>query len=415
MSASTGRGGDSEQIIIIGGGIWGLSTAYHLASRGATGVRILERNAEVARETTPQAAGLIGQIRTTPTMCRAIQYALDLLAKFGEEVGRDPGLRRPGSLLVALTDERMESYERHLARAGQNAVRAEFLSHAEMERLVPAMDVSQLKGGYFVHGDGYVEPRQCALAYAAAAQELGVTIECGKRVVGLRIEAGRITGVETTDGVEPADRVVVTAGPWTGQVARSAGFEMPVWPIRHQRVVTVPATGIPDHHPVVRVTDVSCYLRPEAGGYLYGFFEPQPPGIDLSALPADFRTTDILPPIDTMNEARRRLTAIFPILEKLDIAQRSQGMTTFAPDGGYLLGPIPEVEGLIVGSGCAALGIAGSAAIGRWLAGWVLDGRPDESLDEFGLTRFGPKGTDRGWVRESSEDFYGRYYCIRPD
>ena len=164
--------------------------------------------------------------------------------------------------------------------------------------------------------------------------DLGVTIQCGKKVEWLRIDGHRITGVETADGVEPADRVVVTAGPWTGQIARAAGFEMAVWPIRHQRVVTVPTSGISDHHPVVRVTDVSCYLRPEAGGYLYGFFEPQPTGIDLSAQAADFRTTDILPPVDTMNEARRRLTPVFPILDKLDIAERHQGLTTFAPAGG---------------------------------------------------------------------------------
>ena len=415
MGADLSRGGHPEQIVIIGGGIWGLSTAYHLARRGAAGVRVLEQNAEVARETTPRAAGLSGQIRSTPTMCRAIQYALDLLSKFGVETGHDPGLRRPGSLLVALTDARMEAYERHLARAHQNDVKAEFVSHTEMQRLVPAMDVSQLKGGYFIDGDGYVEPRQCALAYAAAAQDLGVTIQCGEKVTGLRIERHRITGVETADGVEPADRVVVTAGPWTGLLARAADFDMAVWPIRHQRVVTVPAAGIPDHHPVVRVTDVSCYMRPEASGYLYGFFEPEPTSIDLSAKPAAFRTDDIVSPVDTMNEARRRLTPIFPILAELDIAERRQGITTFAPDGQYLLGPVPDVEGLILGTGCAALGIAGSAAIGRWLAGWVLDGRPDESLDEFGLTRFSSQAADRSWIRETSEEFYAGYYSIDPN
>ena len=114
MSDSMNAAGE---VVVVGGGIWGLSTAYHLAELGGT-VRVLERNADVAQETTPRAAGLVGQIRTSPTMCRAVSYALDLLSDFAEATGHDPGLRRPGSLLVALTSERMEAYERQIDLAG---------------------------------------------------------------------------------------------------------------------------------------------------------------------------------------------------------------------------------------------------------------------------------------------------------
>ena len=156
-------------------------------------------------------------------------------------------------------------------------------------------------------------------------------------------------------------------------------------------------------------------MRPEQGGYLYGFFEPNPTSIDLEGLPDDFTTANLDPPIEVVAEARKRLTPIFPILSDLGIAEYSQGITTFAPDGSYLLGPVPGVHGLFLATGCAALGIAGSAAIGQWLSRWMLDGHPGEDLAQFGLNRFGERALDRDWLRFESEGFYSTYYAIRPE
>jgi 4-methylaminobutanoate oxidase (formaldehyde-forming) len=135
--------------------------------------------------------------------------------------------------------------------------------------------------------------------------------------------------VKTSEGDIPADRVIVTAGPWTGMLASLARVRMPMQTIRHQRVRTVPAAGIPDHHPVVRVTDVSCYVRPDQGGYLYGYFEPHPTTIPAKTLISDFRTDDIPIPKETMAEARQRLAPVFPVLAEWEIAEYRQGITTF--------------------------------------------------------------------------------------
>ncbi len=398
---------------MVGGGIWGLSTAYHLSARGAGSVRLLERNADLADETTPRAAGLVGQIRSSQTMCAAIRYALDLLDRFAGETGHDPGLRRPGSLMVALTEERMEAYRRLIDLADRTGVRAAVTGCGEMKRMCPEMEVERLPGGLFVEGDGYVDARQCALAYGAAAREGGVEIECGVEVTGLAVENGRVRGVSTDSGPRAAERVIVACGPWTGRIARLAGLELPMQTIRHQRARTVPVAGIPEDHPVIRVTDVSCYLRPDQGGYLYGFFEPEPHLIDLDGLPAGFRSSDVAEPLATIAEARSRLAPCFPVLADLEIAEYRQGITTFAPDGRYLIGPVPGAEGLIVASGCAAVGIAGSAAVGRWLAEWATGGEPDEELEEFGLLRFGEQAGDRDWVRDLSREFYAGYYSIQ--
>ncbi len=403
------------EILIVGGGIWGLSTAYHLAKFGQKGVLVLERNDEIAAETTPQAAGLVGQIRPSVIMLQAIRYALELFSQFPKETGHDAGLRQTGSLMVALTPERMEAYARQIERSHLNDIEADFISHTEMARLVPALDLTKIEGGYFVPNDGYVDPQQCARAYAAAARDLGVQIQLNTPVTGFRQRNGEILGVETGNGFIASNHVVITAGPWGAGLAKKVGTTTAAQPIRHQRARTVPTSGIPDHHPAVRVTDVSCYLRPDKEGYLYGFFEPMPVSIDLETMPADFRTRDIAPPVEVMAEAQRRLAPIFPILKDLKITEYRHGMTTFAPDGAYLIGPVPGIDRLYLATGCAALGIAGSPAIGRWLARWIIDGDPGEDLTIFSHQRFGSRAADPEWLRRESERFYANYYGIGSD
>ena len=195
--------------VIVGGGIWGLSTAYHLTRVGRTDVQVLERNDELFDETTSQAAGLVGQIRATPLMRRAVRYAIDLFAGFERETGHEPGFRQVGSLLLALTPKRMASFEEHVEHANSNGVEAHFVDGSEMSRLAPHLDVSRVEGGYFVPEDGYLDPRQCAEAFCAAAGDLGVRIRMGAATTGLSVRGGRVVGVETDRGLVEAERVVV--------------------------------------------------------------------------------------------------------------------------------------------------------------------------------------------------------------
>ena len=156
--------------VVVGGGIWGLSTAYHLARAGQADVRVLERNEEPIGETTPQAAGLVGQIRATPVMRRAIRYAIDLFTGFERETRSRPRVPPGRQPLLALTPERLASFQEHVEHANRSGVEARFVDAAEMSRLAPHMDVARVEGGYFVPEDGYVDPGQCARAYHDAAR-----------------------------------------------------------------------------------------------------------------------------------------------------------------------------------------------------------------------------------------------------
>ena len=398
-------------VAIVGAGIWGLSTAYHLAAAGCSRVLVIERGPQVAGETTLQAAGQIGQLRADPVLVRAVAYTLELMGRFQELTGHDPHFTRSGSLHIALTTQRMADFQRQLAMANSFQIEVDVADGEQISQLVPALNQESLAGAIFLPNDGYVDAHQCALAYAAAACDLGVEIHTNCGLTKICKRDGKITSLETTQGTIYCDAAIIAVGPWARQIVGRAGFALPMQPIRLQQARTAPLPDLPSNHPVVRIPDTSCYLRPEAGGYLYGLFD-DPLSIDLEAEAADFTTTDVLANVAIMNEARRRLLPVFPILHSVEYDQFRQGMVGCTPDGQYVVGPAPDVTGLWVATGCGGMGIAGSAAVGRWLASWVLQGDPGDDLRQFAPDRFGPDAENDEWVRTAAEDTFRQYYAI---
>ena len=398
-------------IIIIGAGIWGLSAAYHLA-REETGrsILVVERNVAVAEETTRQAAGQIGQLRSDPLMAGAVGYTLELLTGFKEATGHDPQLMLTGSLHLAQCDERMASFEDQLAHAGSLGVEAEIAEGKLIEELAPAISLSAIKGALYVPGDGYVDARACARAYGNAARDLGVEIVLNTEVTDIRLRNDSVIGVETDGGVISTGNVIAAAGPWGGRVAAMAGLTLPMHPIRLQQARTIPDPGMPAHHPVVRIPDQACYLRPEEGGYLFGIFDDDPMAIDPREMPAAFATGDIKPEEEIIATACRRLAPVFPVLDQLDIAQFRQGMITCTPDAGYVVGPASSVEGLWIATGCGGMGIAGSGAVGRWLADLVLKGACRDDISPFKPSRF--KDLEPDSLREECRRVSSNYYAL---
>lgn len=400
-------------ILVIGGGIWGASTAFHLARRGQCKVRVVERNFDLAQETTINAAGMIGQIRSSPVLTRAIQYALDLFERFPHEFGSDPGLIRSGSLFLGLTPERLQYFEEQIAVGQKNGLAVHAVGREMLGDHLIGLNTERVLGGYFVEGDGYIAPEKAARSLAGAAMALGVDFRFGVRVTGVLIENDKVVGVETTSGIVPAGAVVVAAGPWTASIARSLGIPLPAQPIRHQRIRTGPWDALPMDHPVVRIPDLSSYVRPDGRSLVLGHFEALPTPIDLDTLPKEFHTADIDPPVALMAEAGRNAATIYPKLAELEVAEYRRGMVALAPDASYVLGPAPHVQNLYFATACAALGIAGAPAIGQWISEWILDGSPAEDVSEFRLDRFGDKALDRHWLREEACQAYGSYYAIR--
>jgi 4-methylaminobutanoate oxidase (formaldehyde-forming) len=397
--------------VVIGGGIWGCSIAYHLARAGLGDVVVLERR-ELACGNTPQAAGLVGQLRATELMCRSIQRVVQRLVEWPHEHGEESGFRQVGSLKLALTDARVAELDEHVTRARAWGLDVEVLSPRAAQARVPFLDTAGVKAAAWIPGDGYVEPYTLTMAIARAARARGVRFETQRPVSAIRVEAGRVRGVETPAGPLAAPRVIVAAGPWVERVGEAVGLAFDTVPLRHQHWTTAPMDTVPRDLPVVRVPDASVYIRPEVGGLMLGGFEARPKAFSLAELPPTFEIEHTEKDLGVLEELAGGLTRAFPMLAGAPVLKGCAGLPTFTPDGQYLLGAVPSIDGLWVAAGCNAIGIAGSLLIGEWLAELVQAGRTGDDLASQALTRFGARYADRRRLRADCESTYGHFYSL---
>jgi 4-methylaminobutanoate oxidase (formaldehyde-forming) len=397
--------------VVVGGGIWGCSIAYHLARAGLSEVVVLERR-ELASGNTPQAAGLVGQLRASELMCRSIQTVVRRLEEWAREHGEDCGFRQVGSLKLALTEARLRELEAHVAQARGWGLEVELISPIAAQARVPFLDSGAVKGVAWIPGDGYVEPYTLAMAIARAARVRGVRFETQRPVTGITVRDGRVRGVETPAGPLAAPRVVVAAGPWVERVGEAVGLAFDTVPLRHQHWTTAPMDAVPRDLPVVRVPDASVYIRPEVGGLMLGGFEAHPKAFSMADLPPAFEIEHTEKDLGVLDELAAGLTRAFPALDNAPVLKGCAGLPTFTPDGQYLLGPVPTIDGLYVAAGCNAIGIAGSLLIGEWVSELVLEGRTRADTASQSLTRFGARYGDRRRLAADCESIYGNFYSL---
>lgn len=402
---------EAAAVVVVGGGIWGCAIAYHLARAGVREVVVLERR-ELASGNTPQAAGLVGQLRSTELMCRGIQAVVRRLTGWVREHGDDAGFRQVGSLQLALTEARKAELERQVAQCRGWGLEVELVSPREAQARIPFLRVEGVTAAAWIPGDGYVEPYTLAMAIARAARRLGVRFETHRPVTAIRVERGAVRGVDTPAGPLAAEQVVVAAGPWVERVGAAVGLAFDTVPIRHQHWTTAPLPELPRDLPVVRVPDASVYLRPEVGGLLLGGFEARPRAVAMAELPPTFEIEHTQQDLGVLEELAAGLTAVFPPLGGAPVLKGCAGLPTFTPDGQYLLGPVPTVRGLHVAAGCNAIGIAGALLVGEWMRDLILEGRTRVDTSTQALGRFGSRYGDRRRLTAACESIYAHFYSL---
>lgn len=402
---------DTAQVVVVGGGIWGCAIAYHLARAGVRDVLVLERR-ELASGNTSQAAGLVGQLRASEPIARAIMGVVARLVRWEAEHGEDPGFRQVGSLKLALTEARVAELEAHVAQARRWGLEVELIPPHEAQVRVPLLEPKGVRACAFIPSDGYAEPYTLAQALARAARRLGVRFRTWTPVTAIGVRRGRVTGVETPEGPVAAETVVVAAGPWVELIGAWLGLRLPMIPIRHQLWVTAPLDGIPREIPVVRVPDASVYIRPEVGGLLLGGFEGRPKSVAMAELPSAFTIEETEKDLGVLEELGDGLTRAFPTLGAAPIIRGCAGLPTFTPDGEYLIGPVPRAAGLFVAAGCNAIGIAGALLIGEWLSELILEGKTAVDTSAQALGRFGARYRSRRRLRAECESIYANFYSL---
>ncbi|HEV7544061.1 MAG TPA: FAD-binding oxidoreductase, partial [Reyranella sp.] len=354
------------RVVVIGGGIMGCSTAYHLAKLGWKDVVLLEQG-RLSGGTTWHAAGLVGQLRSYQNLTRLIRYSTELYSKLEAETGLATGWKQCGSLSVARTEERMVLLRRSAAMANAQGIECEPLTPSQAGEKYPIMRTDDLVGAVWLPGDGKANPADITQALARGARTGGVRIFEKTRVTAIDTKDGRVTGVQTTEGPITAEIVVNCAGQWARQLGRMVGVTVPLYSCEHMYIVTEKMENVPRDLPVMRDPDGYIYFKEEVGGLLMGGFEPEAKPWNKDIIPDDFEFGMLPDDWDQFQILMDNALIRVPALEKTGIKTFMNGPESFTPDLNYILGEAPQLKGFFVGAGFNSMGIASSGGAGMAL------------------------------------------------
>ena len=399
------------QIVVIGGGIIGCSTAYHLARDHKADVVLLEQG-RLTSGSTWHAAGLVGQLRSSASITRVLKYSVDLYKGLAAETGLETGWKMSGCLRLATNEDRWTEYKRLATTAKSFGMDMHLVSPDEVKRMWPLMDVSDLVGASWLPTDGQASPSDITQSLAKGARMHGAKIHEGVRVLGFGMDGHRITSVKTSAGEIVCDKVVNCAGQWARQVGAMVGINVPLQPVKHQYVVTERIEGLSSDAATIRDPDRRTYFKEEVGGLVMGGYEPNPQPWTTGDVPDDWEFRLFDDDFDHFEQHMDQAIARIPALANAGVKQMINGAESFTPDGNFILGPAAECPNMYVGAGFNAFGIASGGGAGWVLAEWVMSGEAPLDLWAVDIRRFSDMHRDRKWVSERTLEAYGKHYSI---
>ena len=400
------------QTVIVGGGIVGCSTAYHLALMGRTDVLLLEQG-KLTSGTTWHAAGLVGQMRPNRNMTQMSKYGIDLYAALEAQTGLATGWKQCGSVNVARTPERMQVLKKQAAMANSFGVECHLITPAQAGERVPVMRTDDLQGAIWLPGDGKVNPADLCMSLAKGARQRGVQIVEGIEVTGVIIERGRAVGIGTTQGEVRCEVVVNCAGQWARQFGYLAGVNVPLFSAEHFYIVSGKIDGVLPDMPVMRDPDGFIYYKEEVGGLVMGGFEPQAKPWKMDPIPSTFQFELLDEDWDQFEPLMRNALHRTPCLETAEIKMLLNGPESFTPDGNFILGEAPELQNYFVCAGFNSAGIANSGGAGRLMAEWIIGGEPSSDLWDVDIRRFGAFTSNRRALSQRTGETLGLHYAMR--
>lgn len=371
----------SADVIVIGGGIVGSSIAYHLTEAGCRDVLVVERETHQGKGSTGKSMGGVRAQFATPINIRMSLYSIPFFATFDEVMGHPSGYRPQGYLFVATTPSHMDYLRENYRRQSEAGLRAARLLDArEVAYIAPELRHDDILGGSFCATDGFVDPYSVMTGFMRKAMERGVRLERDTAVTGIAADARGVTGVETSRGFLSSRTVVNAAGPWAGQVARLAGVDLPVHPLRRMLVPTEPFDRVSHLSPMVVDMTTGFHYRPEGRGLLLAWNDPsETPGFKLNF---DYAFVE---------KVLTRGVLRLPCLELAEVNPKRAwaGLYEMTPDHHAVLGAVKQLPGFFLANGFSGHGVMHSPATGRIMADLILRGQSDlVDADLLGFDRF---------------------------
>ncbi|MGZ3534755.1 MAG: NAD(P)/FAD-dependent oxidoreductase [Thermodesulfobacteriota bacterium] len=350
----------TADVVIIGGGIIGLSIAYHLALKKAGRIVLFEKG-QLGEGSTSRCVGGIRTQFSTETNIRFSLESLKTFERFKDEFGVDPEFKRIGYLFLATTEEEVEIFNQNAKLQKKFDIPLEFLNGEEIGARWPYLRTDDVLGGTFCSWDGYAGPSEVLSGFACCARSLGVKIYEGTEVLGISLVRGKIHGVKTRHEEILTDVIVNAGGPYAASIGKMAGIEIPIKPLRRQVFVTAPFHFTGDTIPLTIDFQRGWYFRREGDGFLLSGPLDLEPSFNLSV---DY---------EAMADASEKAMYRVPILERARIARGWAGLYEISPDHHAILGKVPEVEGFILANGFSGHGFQHSPAVGKVIAELIVE------------------------------------------
>jgi dimethylglycine dehydrogenase len=406
--------------VVIGGGVVGVSTLYHLAKKGWSDSVLIERK-ELTSGSTWHAAGLLPLFNLSYSVGQIHKYSVALYQTLEQETGLDPGLRQVSNIRLARTRDRMDEYTYYAGVAETIGVKVKFLSPGEVKEIWPLCDVEGIIGAIQHPEDGYIQPADLTQALARGARDRGAEINRHTTVTAVeRLPSGEWK-VSTDKGDVTCEHVVSATGNFARQTGRLVGINVPVIPVEHQYIVTEAhpeivkrkAQGLPEMG-VLRESDSAWYMREEAGGLLLGPYEKGAPACYVNGPSSDSEYELFPEDLDRLAPHIETAIARVPAFGEVGVKKVYNGAIAYTPDGSPIVGPAPGVRNFWLNEG-HSFGVTAAGGAGWQLAEWIVEGEP--TIDMLGVDprRFGPYA-DTGYLIEKNEEAYAKVFTVHyPD
>jgi dimethylglycine dehydrogenase len=408
------------RVVVIGGGVVGVSTLYHLARFGWSDVVLLERT-ELTAGSTWHAAGLLPLFNMSYGVGQIHKYSVDLYKTLEEETAQNVSFHVTGNLRLATNQERMDEYKKYCGTANTIGVPFELIGPDEVQKLWPLANIEGIVGALYHPHDGHIAPADLTNALALGARNRGAEIYRQTPVTGATQKPNGEWIIHTPKGDITCEHVVCATGNYARQTGALFGLEVPAIPVEHQYIVTEPhpalierqQQGLPEM-PVLRESDASYYMREERQGLILGPYEKGAPACFVDGVPESFGQ-DLFPgDLERLMPHVEAAINRVPIFEEVGIKDIINGPISYTPDGSPLIGPAWGVKNVWLNEG-HSFGVTAAGGAGRYLAEWIIDGSPSIDLMDVDPRRYGAYANKR-YVKLKNEEAYEHVFVIHyPD
>ena len=401
--------------VVIGGGVVGVSTLYHLAKKGWTDSVLVERK-ELTSGSTWHAAGLLPLFNLSYSVGQLHKYSVGLYKTLGDETGLDVGFRQVSNIRLARTQDRLDEYKYYAGVAATiGGIEVKFLSPGELKEVWPLCDVDGVLGALQHPQDGYIQPADLTQALARGARERGAEINRNTTVSAIERLPGGEWKIVTDKGEIVCENVISATGNFARQTGRMVGLNVPVIPVEHQYIVTEAhpaiqarkAKGLPEMG-VLRESDSSWYMREEAGGLLLGPYEIGAPACYVHGPSKDSEYELFQEDLERLGPYIETAITRVPAFGEVGVKKVYNGAIAYTPDGSPIVGPAPGLRNFWLNEG-HSFGVTAAGGAGWQLAEWIVEGEPTVDMLGVDPRRFGPY-SQQGYLVQKNEEAYAKVF-----